>query len=476
DTTYKFGATNPATECIEADVILDFKTGCGFYESHSLIVNDNLSCKKLFATDEIVARGGNQIRMIGGEYGALWRNDGAKTYLLLTNQGDVYGGWNTLRPFAIDNATGELVIGTKLSASLNGNALTATKLQTPRLVSGVEFDGSRDITLTAAHVAAFARRATDTYADADGGVPWNAESGAYNVTRSGDSYILVNFYTGVGSCRTLQMKAHYRNGGLFYRSSRDGYGFEEDWAEVYTSKNLPPESYPVGAPIPWPSDTVPSGYALMQGQTFDKSAYPKLAAAYPSGVIPDMRGWTIKGKPASGRAVLSQEQDGIKSHTHSASASSTDLGTKTTSSFDYGTKSTNNTGAHTHSLSGSTGSAGAHTHGNGIRWPGGGGSALAFYDGGGFTYVKDSQYQVSPGTSSSRSYYQRIQTQSAGAHTHSLSGTAASAGAHAHTVGIGAHTHSVAIGSHGHTITVNAAGNAENTVKNIAFNYIVRLA
>ncbi|EET1948293.1 tail fiber protein [Escherichia coli] len=272
------------------------------------------------------------------------------------------------------------------------------------------------------------------------------------------------------------MKAHYRNGGLFYRSSRDGYGFEEDWAEVYTSKNLPPESYPVGAPIPWPSDTVPSGYALMQGQTFDKSAYPKLAAAYPSGVIPDMRGWTIKGKPASGRAVLSQEQDGIKSHTHSASASSTDLGTKTTSSFDYGTKSTNNTGAHTHSLSGSTGSAGAHTHGNGIRWPGGGGSALAFYDGGGFTYVQDSQYQVSPGTSSSRSYYQRIQTQSAGAHTHSLSGTAANAGAHAHTVGIGAHTHSVAIGSHGHTITVNAAGNAENTVKNIAFNYIVRLA
>ncbi|WP_129939479.1 prophage tail fiber N-terminal domain-containing protein, partial [Escherichia coli] len=313
DTTYKFGATNPATECIAADVILDFKSGRGFYESHSLIVNDNLSCKKLFATDEIVARGGNQIRMIGGEYGALWRNDGAKTYLLLTNQGDVYGGWNTLRPFAIDNATGELVIGTKLSASLNGNALTATKLQTPRLVSGVEFDGSKDITLTAAHVAAFARRATDTYADADGGVPWNAESGAYNVTRSGDSYILVNFYTGVGSCRTLQMKAHYRNGGLFYRSSRDGYGFEEDWAEVYTSKNLPPESYPVGAPIPWPSDTVPSGYALMQGQAFDKSAYPKLAAAYPSGVIPDMRGWTIKGKPASGRAVLSQEQDGIKS-------------------------------------------------------------------------------------------------------------------------------------------------------------------
>ncbi|ENC9678646.1 tail fiber protein, partial [Escherichia coli] len=188
-------------------------------------------------------------------------------------------------------------VNAKGDQDTSGNAATATKLQTACTINGVSFDGSTDITLTAAHVAAFARRATDTYADADGGVPWNAESGAYNVTRSGDSYILVNFYTGVGSCRTLQMKAHYRNGGLFYRSSRDGYGFEEDWAEVYTSKNLPPESYPVGAPIPWPSDTVPSGYALMQGQTFDKSAYPKLAAAYPSGVIPDMRGWTIKGKP-----------------------------------------------------------------------------------------------------------------------------------------------------------------------------------
>ncbi|MEF8050749.1 prophage tail fiber N-terminal domain-containing protein, partial [Escherichia coli] len=155
-------------------------------------------------------------------------------------------------------------VNTTGNQNTTGNAATATKLQTARKISGVPFDGSTDITLTAAHVAAFARRATDTYADADGGVPWNAESGAYNVTRSGDTYILVNFYTGVGSCRTLQMKAHYRNGGLFYRSSRDGYGFEEDWAEVYTSKNLPPESYPVGAPIPWPSDTVPSGYALMQ--------------------------------------------------------------------------------------------------------------------------------------------------------------------------------------------------------------------
>ncbi|EQB7109577.1 tail fiber protein [Escherichia coli] len=419
----------------------------------------------LTAAGEIISKSANGLRIAYGNYGFFIRNDGSNTYFMLTDSGNSLGTYNRLRPLIINNANGAVTIGNGLNVtggingSLNGNAATATKLQTARKISGVPFDGSTDITLTAAHVAAFARRATDTYADADGGVPWNAESGAYNVTRSGDSYILVNFYTGVGSCRTLQMKAHYRNGGLFYRSSRDGYGFEEDWAEVYTSKNLPPESYPVGAPIPWPSDTVPSGYALMQGQTFDKSAYPKLAAAYPSGVIPDMRGWTIKGKPTSGRAVLSQEQDGIKSHTHSASASSTDLGTKTTSSFDYGTKPTNNTGAHTHNVSGTANSAGAHTHTVPLRRPNSGGMNFDWLDG------SSSGTVVGNGT-----------VPSSGAHTHSVSGTAASAGAHAHTVGIGAHTHSVAIGSHGHTITVNAAGNAENTVKNIAFNYIVRLA
>ncbi len=184
---------------------------------------------------------------------------------------------------------------------------------------------------------------------------------------------------------------------------------------------------PVGTPIPWPSDSVPSGYALMQGQSFDKGSYPKLAVAYPSGIIPDMRGWTIKGKPVSGRAVLSQEQDGIKSHTHSASASNTDLGTKTTSSFDYGTKSTNNTGNHNHGV------------GENVSVSAGSGKTVNMSTGTVNLYTK-------------------------------------SAGAHAHTVGIGAHAHTVAIGSHGHTITVNATGNAENTVKNIAFNYIVRLA
>ncbi|EFE6076603.1 phage tail protein [Escherichia coli] len=232
----------------------------------------------------------------------------------------------------------------------------------------------------------------------------------------------------------------------FIRSRRDTTDANwSPWAQLYTSAYPPEEFYPVGAPIPWPSDTVPSGYALMQGQTFDKSAYPKLAVAYPSGVIPDMRGWTIKGKPGSGRAVLSQEQDGIKSHTHSASASSTDLGTKTTSSFDYGTKTTSSFDYGTKT----TNSAGNHSHNIPVGHTGAGNGVSAGYN-------------AALGTGT---------TSSAGEHAHNVY-----IGAHNHTIGIGAHAHSVIIGPHGHTITVNATGNEENTVKNIAFNYIVRLA
>jgi hypothetical protein len=252
-------------------------------------------------------------------------------------------------------------------------------------------------------------------------------------------------------------------------------------------------SYPIGAPIPWPTDTPPEGYAIMEGQTFDADLYPKLAAVYPSGALPDMRGQTIKGKP-SGRAVLSTEADGVKSHSHSASASSTDLGTKTTSSFDYGSKTTssfdygtktsNTTGNHNHTVSGNTSSAGAHQHARSgpqvtAAW------ADDLFRDGVTTIGANSYAKINSGITGSTLATKVGKTSNDGAHTHSWSGTTSSTGNHAHTVGIGAHTHSVgigahshtvAIGSHGHTITVNATGNTENTVKNVAFNYIVRLA
>jgi hypothetical protein len=56
--------------------------------------------------------GSGQLRMAPNAsatgYGSFWRNDSATTYLLLTNNNDAFGSWNGLRPFAVDNASGNV--------------------------------------------------------------------------------------------------------------------------------------------------------------------------------------------------------------------------------------------------------------------------------------------------------------------------------------------------------------------------------
>ncbi|WP_097504144.1 prophage tail fiber N-terminal domain-containing protein, partial [Escherichia coli] len=380
--------------------------------------------------------------------GGIFANDGN---LYINKPG--FAGW--IDALFLKLTGGTITGALTVNGGIKGNASTATKLQTARNINGVKFDGSGDININTLVSRGRVTALSGSTQGTAGIQMYEAYNNGYPTAYGNVLHMRGANAAGEGELLIGWSGTSGAHAPAFIRSRRDTTDANwSPWAQLYTTAHPPAEFYPVGAPIPWPSDTVPSGYALMQGQTFDKSAYPKLATAYPSGVIPDLRGWTIKGKPASGRAVLSQEQDGIKSHAHSASASSTDLGTKTTSSFDYGTKTTNNTGAHTHSVSGTAASAGAHTH------------TVACYPSGN-TEQGDKALKGASRAGSSTG------TSSAGAHTHPVSGTAASAGAHAHTVGIGAHTHSVAIGSHGHTITVNAAGNAENTVKNIAFNYIV---
>ncbi|KFC80547.1 phage tail protein [Buttiauxella agrestis] len=230
-----------------------------------------------------------------------------------------------------------------------------------------------------------------------------------------------------------------------------GDDYSPGWRRDYNTTNKPDMTFPVGAPIPWPSDTPPAGYAFLHGQGFDKAAYPQLAQVYPSGVLPDLRGMTLKGKP-EGRGVLSYEEDGIKSHAHTASASETDLGTKAVSQFDYGSKQATSFDYGTKS----TTEGGWHAHN--------------------FRYCSTSAYRDTPGTglgmhASNISWAAGDRIDGSGNHAHSVG-----IGAHDHWVAIGAHNHTVVMGAHGHAITVNATGNAENTVKNTAINYIVRLA
>jgi hypothetical protein len=58
-----------------------------------------------------------QFRMPAGSYGTFWRNDGGNTYLLLTNAGDQYGGWNGLRPFYVNDASGSVNVGQGLTVT-----------------------------------------------------------------------------------------------------------------------------------------------------------------------------------------------------------------------------------------------------------------------------------------------------------------------------------------------------------------------
>ncbi|HBJ0388341.1 TPA: phage tail protein, partial [Escherichia coli] len=336
--TYKWGATDPVAESTNTQTILDFKNGRGYYCSHQFV--SSLSGNAATAT-----KLASSINIGGVSF------DGSADI-------DLPG------------------VNTKGNQDTTGNAATATKLQTACTINGVSFDGSKDIELNPRSIgtinsttmsfsggAGWFKLATVTMPQASSvvsitliggagynvgspqqagiselvlragngnpkgitGALWQRTSAGFTnfawVNTSGDTY---DIYVAIGNYATgVNIQWDYTSNASVTIHTSPAYSANKPEGltdgTVYSLYTPSEQFYPPGAPIPWPSDTVPSGYALMQGQTFDKSAYPKLAAAYPSGVIPDMRGWTIKGKPASGRAVLSQEQDGIKSHTHSAS-------------------------------------------------------------------------------------------------------------------------------------------------------------
>lgn len=90
--------------------------------------------------------------------------------------------------------------------------------------------------------------------------------------------------------------------------------------------------FPVGGAIPWFSDVAPEGFAIMKNQAYDTVVYTELAKVWPNGIIPDMRGCGVIGKE-DGETIGVYEEGQVKRHGHDgSSASSTNLGSKTTSS------------------------------------------------------------------------------------------------------------------------------------------------
>lgn len=93
------------------------------------------------SSGEIISTNANQARFVSGNYGVIHRNDGTNYYMLLTASGDQYGTWNTLRPFRIENATGNVYLANSAvsithAGVISGNGSGLTALNASSLASG----------------------------------------------------------------------------------------------------------------------------------------------------------------------------------------------------------------------------------------------------------------------------------------------------------------------------------------------------
>ena len=87
----------------------------------SVIDNRYVNASGDTMTGELSIKAQNALRIIYGNYGVFFRNDGSNFYVLLTASGDQNGSWTSQRPLTINNSTG--------ICSINGNAASATLLK-----------------------------------------------------------------------------------------------------------------------------------------------------------------------------------------------------------------------------------------------------------------------------------------------------------------------------------------------------------
>lgn len=139
-----------------------FGAGCGtgdgakfgFYNNQQGLVASFDPSKFNVLNKEIVSDNPNgicQFRAVNGNYGFMIRNDGTKTYFLVTDSGNAYGFWTTsFTPFSIDNQTGEVTIGTdavfnsEIRSNGNINAKTvSTYSGNHKPLGSIDTDGQR---------------------------------------------------------------------------------------------------------------------------------------------------------------------------------------------------------------------------------------------------------------------------------------------------------------------------------------------
>ncbi|MDN0102961.1 phage tail protein [Yersinia bercovieri] len=196
------------------------------------------------------------------------------------------------------------------SLPIDGIAASATKLATARKIGGVDFDGTKDITLPFINT-------TDANVQLAG-----------NLTAQGSLIAKTNIAAD-GRCDIV---GDVRGGRIISKSDVvAGEGRAEGHATLTVDGNIHGTLWGstlytflteqlIGIPMPHPLSSVPAGWLKCNGAAFSTSTYPRLALRYPSGVLPDMRGNAIRGWDDgrgvdAGRALLSQQLDALQNIT-----------------------------------------------------------------------------------------------------------------------------------------------------------------
>lgn len=202
-TTYKWGATDPLSESTNAQIILDFKNGRGYYCSHPFI--SSLSGNAATATKLQTAR------TIGG--------------------------------VAFDGSANINLPGVNTAGNQNttGNAATATKLQTARNINGVKFDGSGDININTLVSRGRVTALSGSTQGTAGIQMYEAYSTSYPTTYGNVLHMKGASAAGEGELLIGWSGTSGAHAPVFIRSRRDTTDAAwSAWAQVYTSRDSIP--------------------------------------------------------------------------------------------------------------------------------------------------------------------------------------------------------------------------------------------
>ncbi|MEF5875332.1 phage tail protein [Escherichia coli] len=201
----------------------------------------------LTSSGEIISKYANGFRIAYGSFGFFIRNDGSNTYFMLTASGDTLGSWNGLRPITINNTSGAVSIGNGLNVtggvngSLNGNASTATKLQTARNINGVKFDGSGDININTLVSRGRVTALSGSTQGTAGIQMYEAYNNSYPTTYGNVLHMKGASAAGEGELLIGWSGTSGAHAPVFIRSRRDTTDAAwSAWAQVYTAKDSIP--------------------------------------------------------------------------------------------------------------------------------------------------------------------------------------------------------------------------------------------